>query len=112
MKLTIPNIVREIRLSEFAPEFGEAKIYVWANPTRELRLSLIGLKLESTEEEMARIFSELWSAGPEGTQITPDEVLELSQSCLETTPALWEWIVVKTGEILREHWVSKKKVTP
>jgi hypothetical protein len=36
MKFTAPKIIREIPLSEYAPEYGKASIKVWVNPPREV----------------------------------------------------------------------------
>ena len=38
MKISIPKVVRPIRLSDYAPEFGEQVIGMWVNPSREKRL--------------------------------------------------------------------------
>ena len=37
MKFTIPKITRELKLAEYAPEYGEASIKVWVNPPMSLR---------------------------------------------------------------------------
>ncbi|RJX20821.1 MAG: hypothetical protein C4570_03430 [Ammonifex sp.] len=34
MKISIPKIVRPLRLAEYAPEYGEAVVWVHANPSR------------------------------------------------------------------------------
>lgn len=36
MKFQIPAIVKPIALCEYAPEYGERKIYVWVNPPKRL----------------------------------------------------------------------------
>ncbi len=39
MKVNIPKVTRPIRLSDYAPEFGEQVIEMWVNPPRKLRLA-------------------------------------------------------------------------
>ena len=70
MDLRIPNIVKPIHLSDYAPEFGEAVIWAWVNPPRELRLELFQkiVLVEETDEQIGALFSKLWSAGAEDTR--------------------------------------------
>ncbi len=110
MDLRIPNIVKPICLSEYAPEFGEAKIWVWVNPRRELRMGFIPiLKGEATEEQINTWFAEIWSQGADDTRFTPEQVLELANSCMERDPLLWIWLVNQTVALITAHISAKKK---
>ena len=111
MKLTVPNIVKPIHLSEFAPEFGDACIHVWVNPRRELRTVLIEVILsdKATDESMAEWLSEIWSQGPEDSRMTAEDVKALALECAEKAPNLWSWLVTKTIYLLTDHYNTKKK---
>jgi hypothetical protein len=111
MDLKIPNIVRPIELKEYADEFGDAVIWVWVNPTRELRISLSEniLNGEPTEEQIGAWFSEIWSQGSEDTRFTPEDVIKLANDCMERDPRLWIWLINKTIELLSTHYSTKKK---
>ncbi len=43
MKIKIPKVVRPIRLSDYAPEFGDQEIGMWVNPSRDKRLEFVGI---------------------------------------------------------------------
>jgi len=111
MDLKIPNIVKSIPLSEYAPELGDTVIWVWVNPPRDMRLELfteIVLQKDS-DEQIGALFSKLWSEGPEDTRFTPDEVLRLANECIDKDPQLWWWMVNQTRELLLDHLRAKKK---
>ena len=111
MDLKIPNIVKPIELKEYAPEFGEAKIYVWVNPPREMRLALINTIMtgEAKDEDIGEWFAKIWSEGPEDTHFTPDDVLKMAKESLDQDPQLWLWLMKRTTDLLVDHYGAKKK---
>ena len=104
MKLTIPNISAVIRLADYAPEFGEAVIHVWLNPTRAL-LSATSDR-ERSAEDVYQWYSAIWSV--EGDTWTAAEVQELAEAAFERDPQLWAWITNETARLIVEH--RKKKL--
>lgn len=117
MKIIVPKVVRLLKVSEYAQEFGELAISVWVNPPRELLGELIEcLKVvpEETREERAKraveIIAELWSQGtdPE-THWTAEEVITLASETMETDPKLWPWLRERTFELIGQHRNQEKK---
>jgi len=53
MKIEIPKITRALKLSEYAPEFGEAEIVVWVNPPKRMVLEYVSLVNASDEIKKA-----------------------------------------------------------
>ena len=153
MKFDVPKINRAIKLSEYAPEFGEAEILVWVNPpvrlmnehdaaVREVVEITRGMireagkmpltsppapplrngegsgkiegeewkaRLEKVAGELARIFSELWSQGPEDTRWTVEEIRELVKGTTETDPGLWPWLRNRTIQTIQDYRAGIKK---
>ncbi len=59
MRLAAPIIVKALRLAEYAPEFGEAEILVWANPPVAMLDRYRELVAEILEAgESVRLFTE------------------------------------------------------
>jgi hypothetical protein len=116
MDLKIPNIVKPIALKDYAEEFGEVVLWVWVNPTRELRTILVKdvIQGNATDEQIGALFSELWSQGPQDTHFSPDEVMKFANTCMEQDPQLWQWVIVSTINLLFDHLGTKKKssITP
>ena len=111
MKLEIPKVVKPIELSELAPEFGEARIWVWVNLTVKLLEEYNAmLRKELSDEQIKAWFAEVWSQGEEGTRWTVEEVAELIKNSLENDPVLWGWLTKRTGELIREHQAKKKRI--
>jgi len=114
MDLKIPNIVKAIELKDYASEFGEAKIYVWVNPTKELRIFLAESILEkkATNEQIAEWLAEIWSQGPdESTHFTKEQVITLGAECMERAPKMMSWLIQRTYDLLEAHYISKKKLS-
>jgi hypothetical protein len=112
MKLEIPKVVKPIELSELAPEFGEAKIYVWVNLTVKMLEEYIAMvQKKLSDEQIEAWFSQVWSQGEEGTRWTVEEVDELIKNSLENDPVLWVWLTKRTGELIREHQAKKKRIS-
>ena len=106
MKLTIPDICGAIRLSDYAPEFGEEVIHVWLNPTRSL-LSDASRK-DRSAGEVYQWYAEIWSKG--GDVWTAEEVSAFADAAFERDPQLWTWVVNETARLIVEHR-KKKPVT-
>jgi len=116
MDIALPKIVRVIRLSDYAPEFGEAAIHVWLNPPRsflrkleELRSGLAAEPSEATMTEWYGWIAEVWSQGPEGTRWTVDEVKLMAERCADTDPGLMNHLVTTTLEMIFEHRRAAQK---
>lgn len=116
MNVVLPKLVRVIRLSDYAPEFGEAAISVWVNPPREflrkleeLRARLAAEPTDATVTEWYGWISKAWSQGPEGTHWTVDEVKLLAERCIDTDPALMSHLVTTTLQMIFEHRETARK---
>lgn len=129
MKFEIPKITRAIDLVEYAPEWASLQIHVWVNPPLRLLqehdqvLSDVRQavkdnqveghsaqsSIEKAADDLARIFSELWSQGPEETHWSAEEVVKLVEETRETDPQLWYWLRDKSIEAIREHRTQIKK---
>lgn len=117
MRITVPKVVRPLKVAEYAQEFGELVIPVWVNPPRDLLGELIDcLKTvpEETREERAHraieIIAELWSQGSDQeTHWTADEVITLASETMETDPQFWPWLRERTFDMIGEHRKQEKK---
>lgn len=102
MKFKIPKILRPLRLSEYAPEFGEeAVIQVWVNPPRDALNEHTALALASQaatkrfQEAMKRLqeaeknkvenLEDLITAGTEASK----EMAEIGKKLLAWFSTLW-----------------------
>ena len=135
MKINIPKVVRPIRLSDYAPEFGEQAIQMWVNPPRELRLRYFDItedykavrdQLEQSEEgddltplvervvELANgiyaWYAEMWSQG--GGEWTMEDVQEFAQAAMDTDPALWDFVQESSLDVLQAYRRQKKADSP
>ena len=111
MKFEIPKIHVELRLSDYAPEFGDAVIQVRVNPPRSLieewgRLIELAKVPDADASEinqgMNNVIAQLWGWPTE-------DVTELENASLETDPALMRWLVRKTWELIMLHRAAIKK---
>lgn len=128
MKIAVPKIVKTLAVGEYAQELSEVRLQVWVNPPRSLLArhdALIervgaaaragadeaGLSATVTElwGEMTAVFAELWSAGPEGTHWSAEEIEALIDGMAETDPQLWPWLRKRTILMIREHREAVKK---
>jgi len=129
MNITIPRITRTVALSDFAPEFGEAVVYVWVNPPRDFLaryFSLLaeikaageatkgkskkaaGANRDRIGNDIILFFSELWSQNPDPETHWPREhIIDLINN--ETAPGLYVWLTSKSiKEITAFQSASKK----
>ena len=136
MKVNIPKVTRPIRLSDYAPEFGEQVIEMWVNPPRETRLAFSGImdryrdtlaQIEEAEEgapeladmvqavvdqagELHAWYAEMWSQGEDDW--AAEQVKELVEAALDTDPGLWEYVQERSLDLMREYRRRKKANTP
>ena len=137
MKIEIPRMYAELRLGDYAPEFGEEVIRVWVNPTRRMLDELEGIfrgigevvngkthhgdtettergtwPLSNAEKEAALnalgVRLQAWvSEVWEGW--TAAEVADFVRGSLETDPRLWGWLVEQTRDLIAAHRSAQKK---
>ena len=110
MNIEIPKIVRPLPLSDYAPEFGDVHLDVWVNPSRKLleainqvahQVVTTGLTPENAEESI-EVIAQIWSC-------TPEEVSALIEHSADTDPKLFQWLLVRTFKMIRDHRLAVKK---
>jgi hypothetical protein len=100
MQVTIPKIVRELPMQDYAAELGEQKLFVWVNPTRAKLLAYDELVEEMGEKLKKKVSEE--SKVPEGSeeptlrknttgQAAPDEQKDAEAAGLKLDAQLREW---------------------
>lgn len=105
MRFEIPGIYQDIKLSDYAPEFGEQAIHIRVNPPQKVISELYQLQKELTNENiesLAKIIGELW-------EWSPEEVIELFAKSYDTDPKFFEWLIVKTLWMIQVHRAQVKK---
>lgn len=137
MQFDFPKIVRPIHLKEYAPEFGDAVVEVWVNPSRGERFNVFemakkhqelirkmleihkddpGIKKMQDEELAVRTeiyawFANIWSQGKDpSNHWTVEEVEELHKS--DTDPTFYAWLTSTTQAMINDWRMSLKKVSP
>jgi len=109
MKIDIPHVVRDLSLSEYAPEMNGAVLKVWVNPTRDC-MARFDPAL-SDDAKLSAWYSELLSQSADTeTHLSADELLQV----YEADPALWSFIAARAWQLIGEHRAAleKKQVTP
>ncbi len=91
-----------VRLKELAELVGTDP----DNVTDKEKASVAALMDDANNRTFAW-YADVWSQGNE--EITPDEVREFSIRCQEDDPALWEFILNKTWELINDHRDRSKK---
>lgn len=105
MDFEIPKIYKEIEMKEYAPEFGDAKISVWVNPQRSILDQINDAIANFNAEKIGdttKLIATLWSC-------EPDEVTKLVDHSADTDPALFQWCILRTFSLIREHRSTLKK---
>ncbi len=54
-------------------------------------------------------FAQIWSAGPDDTHVTADEINDLIQAAVDTDPYFWAWLSGHTVEMILQHRIGQKK---
>jgi len=132
MKISIPKVVRPIRLFDYAPEYGDQEIGMWVNPSRDKRLEFAGIterfsevrdQIEVCEDpdelvelaervvaqglEIYAWYADMWSQG-DGDKWTAEDVKELADAALGTDPGLWDFIQESSLDAMSEYRTRKK----
>lgn len=105
MDFEIPKIYQQIEMKDYAPEFGDVKISVWVNPPR-LILDQINDAIQNFDAgkvgETTQLIAMLWGC-------SPDDVTKLLDHSTDTDPALFQWCILRTFALIREHRSALKK---
>jgi len=137
MKINIPKIIRPIALSDYADEMGDAVIYVWVNPSRELRIKydvereeidelLTEIKelseQEKKEEQIKLVYDSIakcndrlfgwWSEilsqhDDKDTHWTIEEIKQIVD--MDTDPGFWHWLQSQAFDLIESHRSANKK---
>lgn len=137
--LTIPKMFGEIRLSDYAAEFGAAVITVWVNPPRDtLRAYGAAMLAHSEAVKYLKTVSDTVASNPDsqvdvaealskakatqgllagavavlwcgGELWAAEDVLRLMEETASTDPQLFPWLTLRTSEMIREHRSGVKK---
>jgi len=134
MKLNIPVVVRPIRLSDYAPEYGEQVVEMWVNPPREKRLEYYSITeryrdglaaIEQADEdaisdlaeqivdlanELYAWYADMWSQGADSW--TVEEVREIAEAAIDRDPRLWAYLQERSLDIVGEYRRQKKASSP
>lgn len=133
MAFKIPKIIRDMPLSDYAPEMGDLKLQVWVNPPREM-IRQFGL-IVSTEassglfvgagkagaekagagtvpvaainvdDQVSSWYSILLSQGVEECRMSEDDLKQL----FDDDPALWLFISARVWGMIDEHRSALEK---
>lgn len=101
----IPKIFEEIKMADYAPEFGELKLKVWVNPPRILLNEMNEISQNFTIESVkkaAGLIGKIWDE-------SADKVEELVEKASETDPQLFQWMMLRTFRAIQEHRSQVKK---
>jgi hypothetical protein len=108
MKITIPKIIREVPLADYAPEMNGAVVKVWVNPTRDFLQQISAAITQEDEQAAAHVISQpvsewyaqLLSQAPDAeSHWTADEL----QAVADTDPALWAWLISRCWSRINDH---------
>lgn len=135
MKINIPKVVKQLRLADYEPAYGDAAVNVHCNPSREElaalraqsvqiealrketlgqpegdRLVEIARELDAAGQFFFEWYARNWSQGadPE-THWTADEVRELYAGTKDVEPGLWPWLTGRTLEMITDYRSGQKK---
>jgi hypothetical protein len=115
VELIFPKIVREVSLSEYAPELKQV-LFVWVNPPVKL-LEDIGAAFkrivdskgaEGADEYLVPL-SAILSQGDESTRWTAGELKGLRDGSADTDPSFWMWLQNRIMREISEHRYGIKK---
>ena len=116
MKIEFPKILKQVPLSEYAPEL-KTVITVWCNPTEKILMSLgetFQAYADSEGKEGLDAFlvplSELLSQGEESTRWSVDDLQQIINGSQDTDPLFFLWFQNKVLQTINEHRFQIKKV--
>lgn len=127
----LPKVTRELHLSDYAPEYGEAVIDIWVTPPRKMlyefydirqSVGLLVTDSESLSDEQRgeqynvlneRTFawlSEIWSQGADVSRhFTVEQAKQLCEHLSDTDPKCWIWIVQETVGLIESYREGTRK---
>lgn len=136
MKIKVPKIIKQLHLTEYAPEM-DVTIDVWVNPPRAVMLEfsrlralseafpqrLSALSQEEIDErrkigdgmndvgrQIAEWYATIWSQGQDASRHwSTDEVITLMEGMTDTDPMLFVWLMVQTHRLIAAHRTDIKK---
>ncbi len=90
-RLAIPKILRPLALKDYAPEFGEAVIQIWANPPRDLWLKHNPLVQEARSLQKRLLEPEDPDAikDPEEAKAAAERLVELGREVQAWYSEIW-----------------------
>lgn len=113
MKIIVPQIVRPIALTDYAPELRDETgaaitVWVWVNPPIAWISRLNAALTDAQAERLDAMYAEAWSQHPDpATHWSAEDVRELMAS--ETDPALFIWLARRTRDAIDAHRAGEKK---
>lgn len=115
MKLEFPKIVRDVPLSEYAPELTQV-VKVWVNPpVKKMEAWSDGFRQyaesqgQEGEDAFLTILSELLSQGEELTRWSVDELKQIRAQTADTDPRFFWWFQDRIAREIYEHRAGVKK---
>lgn len=115
MKLDFPKIIRDVRLSEYAPELTQT-VKVWVNPPvskmeawADWFKKYVDTQGQDGEEEFLTVLSELLSQGEPATHWTVEELKRVRTETAETDPRFFWWFQDQIAREIYEHRNGVKK---
>jgi hypothetical protein len=125
-KIIVPKIIREMPLSDYAPEMSAYALQVWVNPPREVirRFNLImstgdtselfagqtAAPAISVDDQVSQWYSDILSQGEPERRMSSDDLKAL----FDEDPALWSFISSRVWQMFEEHReaLQKKQAKP
>lgn len=66
-------------------------------------------EMSALDLQLREWLSTVWSQGPEGSQMSAEEIRQLSQQTAETDPIFFSWLQERTVKMILEHRFGQKK---
>jgi hypothetical protein len=120
VKISVVKVIRDLPLSDYAPEMGELFLQVWVNPPRDMIRQMLALSgaLPDTfntgvnaDDRLAELYSVILSQGPdEAVHLSPDDLKQM----YEEDPALWIFVYGQVWNMMNDHReaLQKKRSEP
>jgi hypothetical protein len=104
MKITIPKIIKDVPLADYAPTLAPAVVKVWVNPTRDMLQKFT--ELPADDEAVLAWYADLLSQDSDpATHWTAEELQQLS----DADPAIWQWLAAQCWDALGAHREALQK---
>lgn len=115
MKFEIKPLVRPVRLSDYAEEYGDETIWVWVNLPRLVRVAHFDIvrDFNAVVEERGELEAQLAQAIEEGSdesELDESVVDEYTEKLNDLTARLYEWFatVWSKHEDSETHWTGEQ----